>query len=52
MEQTTNKNDIRNKEHKVEGRKVIYFNGLRWLIRETCKSNEEAEKRLKELCPK
>lgn len=34
---------------KVEKNKIWYFNGKRWLIRETCKSNKEAVKLLKNL---
>lgn len=42
--------DITKQPHKVEGKKVLWFNGEKWLVREFCKSNKEAKIKLKELC--
>lgn len=39
-----NKNEL-----KVEGKQVLWFNGEKWLVKETCKSNREAIKKLAEL---
>ena len=35
--------DINKQPHKQDGNKVLYFNGLKWLVRETCKSKIEAK---------
>ena len=40
---------INQKNHKIEDKKVLYWNGRKWLIRETCKTKKEAEKLLKEI---
>lgn len=40
----SNKNDL-----KVEGKQVLWFNGLRWLVKETCETHEEALTKLTEL---
>jgi hypothetical protein len=41
--------NINEQPHKIEGKQVWYFNGEKWLIRETCKTKKEAEKLLKEI---
>jgi hypothetical protein len=38
------KNDL-----KVEGKQVLWWNGIKWLVKETCKTNREALSKLKEL---
>ena len=30
-------------EYKVEGTQVLYWNGVKWLVKETCKSEEAQE---------
>lgn len=36
-------------ELRVEDNKILYFNGVKWLIKETCSNNAEALLRLSEL---
>ena len=38
------KNDL-----KIEGNQVFWFNGVKWLVKETLKNNKEAVKKLEEL---
>ena len=38
-------------ELKVEGNQVLWFNGIKWLVKETLKTNKKAVELLKELCP-
>ena len=38
------KNDL-----KVEGKQVLWWNGLKWLVKETYKSNSRAKQGMKEL---
>jgi hypothetical protein len=33
----------------IKDDKVLYFNGLKWLVKETCENNTEAKKKKKEL---
>ena len=40
---------INQKPHKREGKIVWYFNGEKWLIRQTCKSIKQAKELLKEI---
>lgn len=42
--------NINEAKHKVVGNQVLYFNGINWLVRETFKTNKEAEKFIEELC--
>ncbi len=44
--------NINELQHKAEGKQVLYFNGIKWLVRETFKSKKEAVLKLKELCLK
>ena len=43
--------DITKQPHKVEGNQVLWFNGEKWLVRETLKTNKQAVEKLEELCP-
>mgnify|MGYP001568512366 CR=1 FL=1 len=40
---------IDDREHKVEGNQVKYWNGLKWLVRETLSTKKDAEKLLDEV---
>lgn len=42
-----NKNDL-----KIEGKQVLWFNGEKWLVKETLSTNKKAVEKLKELCQK
>ena len=35
---------------KLEGKQVLWFNGEKWLIKETCKNKVKAKDKFKELC--
>jgi hypothetical protein len=35
-----------NNMYKVEGKQVLWWNGVKWLVKETCKNNREALKLL------
>ena len=37
---------MREKEYKIEGKQVLYFNGVKWLVKETCKTKKEAKELL------
>jgi len=41
---------INQRKHKVVGNQVLYFNGASWLVRETFKTEEEANKFIEDLC--
>ena len=34
-------------KHKVEGNQILYFNGLKWLVRETRPTEKEAQDKYK-----
>ena len=36
-------------EYKVINNQVFYWNGIKWLVKETCKDNKEAKKLVDEL---
>lgn len=36
-------------ELKLEGKKVLWWNGEKWLVKETCKTIKEAKLKLEEL---
>lgn len=38
-------------ELKVEGNQVLYFNGEKWLVKETLTNNKKAVEKLEELWP-
>ena len=33
-------------KYKVESNQVLYFNGVKWLVKETCESEKKAEELL------
>jgi hypothetical protein len=35
--------------HKVEGNQVLWFNGEKWLVKETCKTAKKADDLLNEI---
>lgn len=36
-------------EYKLDGKQILYFNGLKWLVKETCPTIKKAKELLKEL---
>lgn len=40
---------VTKRQHKVEGNQIKYFNGEKWLVRETLKTKKKAEDRIKEM---
>lgn len=40
---------IHKKKHKLVGEQIQYWNGEKWLVRETLNNKEEAEAKFKEL---
>lgn len=40
---------VSQREHKVEGNQILYFNGLKWLVRETLSTTKKADDRIKEM---
>lgn len=45
----TKKFHISELQHKVVGNQIKYFNGKKWLVRETLQNEQKAEDRHKEL---
>ena len=41
--------NINRQPHKVEGNQVLWFNGAKWLIKETCNTAKKAEDLLNEV---
>ena len=37
------------KEYKIEGKIIYYFNGEKWLVKESCKTAKEAKALLEDL---
>jgi len=42
--------DINKQPHKIGGKQIFWFNGEKWLVRETLKTDKQAKDKLKELC--
>jgi len=41
--------NINNCLHKVEDNKIMYFNGIKWLVREYSENNKKAQEKYKKL---
>ena len=37
---------MREKEYKIEDKQVLYFNGVKWLVKQTCRTKKEAKELL------
>ena len=42
-------NEKPHKQDEQDGRKILWFNGKKWLVRETCKTLKEARELLKQV---
>lgn len=40
---------VTERQHMVEGNQVKYFNGTKWLVRETLSTNRKAKDRIKKM---
>ena len=43
------KNKCTNNDLKLDGNKVLWFNGIKWLVKETLKDKKSSEKKFEEL---